>query len=1639
MEKNKIFTQIATNEYKDVPSDYDAPYSFLEWKQRIPSFVESNIIFYYQEYVKNWFEENKNKQVSKKFLLRQKFLYLLEQLQLFFNDNEKTSWYKKINLASEKELMLAIPYFAKKLKDISLYYLKIRKKLKNTKLKYNTVGTNSGLEQDVYNLLLESFSSSSEEIDPDLKDLLPEFNDIKRRLVAEIQELYDDGDYVDHSSTEPLSSYIDLFHPATADFFATKGIILSSSEWVFKTFNIPVESNFDTILGSLTGTILETSDADLYQNFLQKYLSERKLSLVFSLSSPVIEVTDVNLYEGSNFFYYPYNITDSSLSIANKIPSVPLSSIDFSTLGTSGSSIELADTIFTKNGTDIRGAWLAKTLTNKTHEIMSAELNQSERNRFIFPYPGYGLSGDGLTWTGSSLSSVFEYQYLSRESKAAVNNEYWSQTLSTAGIDPIFINNTTLQKCGSKPGINLNLSDIIYTYSVRSENILEPLQQVDGAWLFDFQKTSLPVSPGGINVMLWPYMLLDTESDFPEEFSNSVFDEVCINVPVSSSNLRFAQASFNFENSDKIYKLNNFTDDIENAVECIWLSGKSDVSYPTKYIKQDNFSALFVPGQTTKFVWTGPNTNIDSIFSSYEHEPLCPLAIIGSSAFILSSANLDACSCKQSYHAPFGHPGNQYDDYDGHSDFIAVDHEHSNLPFDLASWKDTSNQTYKTSTDFAWYKTSRTKPTWGYGSWLTNFGTPASLQLQTGKTYFYNRVNNKKQNENISPYIINFSFATNNSKWIRARKDGEGQWFSTEEPSTFEFKPGSVLKYGRSLYETHYILSAVQVENESKNTGSVWCTTDSIAIDTPLNYTLVNWPALEPPVGIAPGSGQYPLATMSQISEYVSWVVKDAATSTVVLSVSGESILSFIPATTGIYSITPTVLLVDGTTYTFSGVPLISVIPQYGTQDIEVEAQRPIPGFVIEQPLSRYANKQYNIIAPGGTPYWAKLYVNKEPNTNQRGVFSSDFPLDYVDGYLPNSNPKYSPLKINYGTVIEYSRIDQDPVTWVQPLSVNVSNESVQWKKLNFAKANYSTLSSLYLSKQQLMSESYATQDPSDIILTNNLNGKPVEVFYDALNSFTWPVSVEKQHELQDPTVTTKYQNSKTFLNFANRFFPTVASVPVLERAYSIDDVGGYFIPLNLGASHFINKDFESFLKNSNSEGTYLTEDTNIHLGGLGLTKEDQPTLYGWNENNQWLKESVTTGALAGSIKKELTKSLQTFVPYDSNDLKKSYGLFTPENIVSPWGGSTMSEWTDVERDPKSFTGVHNVSAWTSKQIIQEHDKIADKWATDIFGNQYSLYKNLSGIPVSERINVPGNLWAKKNDGEILPAHLALSAIFDPFKVIPSVYHSLTGDGIYYFDSFLETILIELSSCIITSRLTYNYDSHAISSSYDDTRVISLTAPNATIIAGQNWFFSNEKKLVINTTTLSGTTMLPVLHELDLTTRALKTIFPSSEDEITIQNSLQGIQIKSVDRGLLFYNKLLKRFVITYLGKRVDDEMFVINFTIERIDGCTLSRVDLYNPDNIFTSSSFNVNMPPVVSNNLSSIDIGAYTNTFTAVITALHNPTSYTLLNYTGTVTVNNSGVFVGTVPSPGIHHINYELSNSYGSSVYCLTVIAH
>jgi len=216
-------------------NDVDEPLSYKEWYKTHTGIVAGQEYNVYNIYVSEWYYSRRNISSGNSQLIQIKlnYLSLLKQLQVFFTESEKEKWYNFINIGDEKEILLSIPYFAKKLKEISLYYIELRKKLKNTKLQYNLRGTNTGAELEVHDYILNNFTHNSNNtlhVPAYILNNIPELSAIKDTLVIQVEEIYDDHSYFDQSLTLPVSAYYDLNDATTSKFFKTKGLNLPETE-----------------------------------------------------------------------------------------------------------------------------------------------------------------------------------------------------------------------------------------------------------------------------------------------------------------------------------------------------------------------------------------------------------------------------------------------------------------------------------------------------------------------------------------------------------------------------------------------------------------------------------------------------------------------------------------------------------------------------------------------------------------------------------------------------------------------------------------------------------------------------------------------------------------------------------------------------------------------------------------------------------------------------------------------------------------------------------------------------------------------------------------------------------------------------------------------------------------------------------------------------------------------------------------------------------------------------------------------------------------------------------------------------------------------------------------------------------------
>lgn len=1640
--------------------DSNAPLSFKDWYGSNVGIIPGQEYSQYNLYLLNWYNEKKKTNDSEETQLRINYLTLLRQLQVFFSNEEAENWYNQVNLSDEKELLLAIPYFAQKLRDISLYYLQLRDDIKKTKLKYNLIGTNTGFIQQLRSQLLIGFTkkpNTAITIPSTVWKDVPELSSVKDTFTIQVEELYDDHEYFDQSPTVPVSGYYDLNSPILENYFTTKGITLTSANWMYSTDDAFNES-------------VIVDNINYSQQLIEKYIGEDKLTALLPTVSSGTDYYDVSIDQGNNFLYWPYGAYPTSTAVLQRYEPVPLSASGLETVATAGSSIEIADTIFLKTSEGIQGAWFRDKKYDESNRNMVVAIEPNTKNAFRFPFPGFGLSADDINWTGPGLEYNSEFYYLDDINKKNVEQAYWNFNLQLTSVNSLPVNNTTLLTAGAYANSQYRLADKIKTWNTLPDYFDSTYSgDINEAWLYRFTTTDIPVASAGNSLFVWPYQRLNSEEDYPTYIPSDI-STVCQPLPLSAISFAGGTAAQLITGADVIYKVSNYKHTPEQAIECAWLSG-GEVTYGTLIgINQPGLNGTFKAGTYTKFIWNGDdNVNVNNVFKTFEHQPDCSYKLKNSD--YTESKN---CTCNQVLYTPFGHTGIRQTDNNGLADFIVEDN-FSPASFSIDGWRDKNGNNYTNSEYFCWYKTSN-KIGWGSGTWFTNVSaTGNNFYLRKGKAYMYYRANTRQQDQNttsLPDLVIRYPYGINNTTWIKGVQNTDGTWSSANIPSDMVVRPGDFFIYSKATSSTYSLSADVKTYQAiAENRGSVWSVYDYVSIGKSqfgadqqviITYPVSNY-INSSTLNNTDFYKQYPAVNISNIITVAQWSLRDPSGNTNYYR--NTQTLLFTPSLTGVYTTALTAItskdvsLTNQTAstsgyYFFSNIPPItSVLPELITASLTGNTL-PAPGFVINTPLYgwNYNTGQQDPGGLGAKPFWAKSYSSKDAYTNYKAVVSWGTPYKIVDGHNIISQPDISDLTINTGDYFEYERLYPSPFVWTQPVKLKIEVNEKIWSTIDISLSGVSNLQDVVaLNTNELVA--IPTTEPSNIRLINVFNNAPVEVYYNALSSFGWSVTATPLINYTfytTPSTSIAYTAKRPWNNLTNRNYPTVASLPAFDELYTEAEKGGYTTPSNLGASVYLNQDYTVSLSTSSSSLTSYFEDSTRRVGGRGLTKQDQQTPYfDIVDDNTWLKEPVTSGPIAGTIKKKVTKKYQKFIPYQSGyetNPRQQVGLVLPTSRQDPWGGSEDSIWTDTSNKPQSFTGQLNVDKWAQTQVLKQSGKQLDSWSTDIFGNQYGLYKNIKNVEVYHRKNIPGEIWTRKNSQYVSPASTSLSAVFDTYKNT-SFINELTGVGVRKLDVFFDTLFVETSGVIIFEKIIYDYDTDSISSITDDARYLSLALPVTPSFtreisgfiptnyefakAGETWFFPQEKNVVISVCGLSGNILLPELYNLDINNRNFNKIFPVNVDDINTINSLSSININSIEAPVLSYNELKKEFVIATLCKTNDDKDTIVELTIKYTPNSYLSDVSVYTTATIAYPPYI---IPYITQSLTTTVTAGSV---FAYSVSALNSPTAYTLdpvvYNW---LSVNSSGLFTGVVPTTGIYYVPFKVSNNAGSTSYSLQI---
>lgn len=775
--------------------DSRVPYSYSEWFKRNVGIIPEQARAQYEKYLLDWYRDREDQNIAVAAKLKEDYIALARQISAVFGTTVDASWLIDVDFADELDVQNAIPLYAKKLKELAIYLVNKREAVKRAKLKYNLVGTGQALERVFYEYLLKAFTQrrfpGNEYITaaPALSTLsmLPELSAVAGTFQIRIDEIYDDTAYFDKDPRQAVTSYFSTSAAAVTEFFDTLDISEEALEFIYSTGITPLCADnplfwsLDSVMSQYADGVplsaLQSLDSSVLLEYTKmaaakKYLGTNQYWMSGGFYVPWESELHVDIQPGNNWMYWPsgsYLHQEANELYVDSIPLVDSTLVIDGAVG--GRHYDESDVIFFRRGSTVEGAWLQSIYQETSSAIMSAEFVPGSYE-FKYPFPGYGVSGADIDWTGPEFSNTDSmFKFLTKEEQRDTQAIYW-KTPVVIDAEPIELNQTNLIESGAHADITYDTADAI-TY--RRDPGIDLLDQSSSqhrahAFCYKVDATDLPIETGKDSKIAWPLYVYEQQPDTIRQDQAAPINILQID---PRTEMPGAVAGTTIEDADVILK---YADHCSNQLTgAAWLYGDpvpltsivAGVSAKVAY--QPALSFAINGGDSAVFAWQDTDTAASDVFKAYKHQKGCQYHRGQEPNYYYDKDNTHwkNCSCRSVVYSPLGHVGQHFDEYTRMCDFIVAVTDPT-IPFTIESWRGSDGLSYLNSTDFGWFRigvneaNDKDVVNWRQGQWITNTNQP--FVLRQNRLYRYVRCALNQCND--SPYfVIRRPFNTFNGGW----------------------------------------------------------------------------------------------------------------------------------------------------------------------------------------------------------------------------------------------------------------------------------------------------------------------------------------------------------------------------------------------------------------------------------------------------------------------------------------------------------------------------------------------------------------------------------------------------------------------------------------------------------------------------------------------------------------------------------------------------------------------------------------------------------------------------------------------------------------------------------------------------------
>jgi hypothetical protein len=242
-------------------------------------------------------------------------------------------------------------------------------------------------------------------------------------------------------------------------------------------------------------------------------------------------------------------------------------------------------------------------------------------------------------------------------------------------------------------------------------------------------------------------------------------------------------------------------------------------------------------------------------------------------------------------------------------------------------------------------------------------------------------------------------------------------------------------------------------------------------------------------------------------------------------------------------------------------------------------------------------------------------------------------------------------------------------------------------------------------------------------------------------------ISGDGEDSSLEPYCSAKYP----WANMSNRYFPTIANIQLVDNIYSKYNSGGYIIPSKLGLSTALGEN--KYHNTARFDHDHLKENfpnPMVYSNGYSYSKvyQDSPILH--NSYLNWIDVKQSSGKGKGVLSSN--GKYQEMCPYQTTAEATGVshlGLNRVGDKTDPWFGVQDNVWEKPDEFPPDFRNIYDIDGWYSHGITPFG--FEDKWAVDIYGNNYGLYKNFDNSKFHDRMSDAfGRLYIRGAGGDIV-------------------------------------------------------------------------------------------------------------------------------------------------------------------------------------------------------------------------------------------------------------------------------------------------